>query len=238
MAAIFAHTCTERGSFRGWLRDGQTFEMSWPRTSVGIRWVIHSDDMSGRRMLWLGLGVVQFFIPWGRVREEYPVGDEPSWGFDLSREFGIVWHWRHTYKSWRWPFHTINLDHSYMTHDGWRTVPNYGVGNMPEHEEGNPFWNRPGACFEAHPYTYTLRSGEVQRRTASILHERWTRGRNILSRLGWPTQVEHVIDVHFDDEVGERTGSWKGGTIGCGYEMSPDEAPLDTLRRMERERKF
>ena len=49
---------------------------------------------------------------------------------------------------------------------------------------------------------------------------------------------EHSIGVSFDGEVGEETGSWKGGCVGCGYEMLPGEVPLDTLRRMERDRKF
>ena len=235
---IFAHTYAERGSWRGWLRDGQTLEIAWWRSGVGVGVKIHSGDSAAHRFLWLGLGFVQFFVPIGIVEDRWSFGDEPDWSFDLSREFGIVLHWGQWRKSWRWPFHMINLDHSYMTQAGWRTVPDYSIGNMPKSEEGNPFWNRPGASFDAHPYTYTLRSGEVQKRTATILHERWTRGRNILSRIGWPSQVEHVIDVHFDDEVGERTGSWKGGTIGCGYEMRPGETPLDTLRRMEAEREF
>lgn len=46
------------------------------------------------------------------------------------------------------------------------------------------------------------------------------------------------IDVHFSKEVGKRKGSWKGGTIGCGYELLKDEYPVDCLKRMERERKF
>lgn len=46
------------------------------------------------------------------------------------------------------------------------------------------------------------------------------------------------IDVDFDGEVGERTGSWKGGTVGCSYESRPGETPVQTLRRMERERRF
>jgi hypothetical protein len=50
--------------------------------------------------------------------------------------------------------------------------------------------------------------------------------------------VRTSIEVGFDDEVGERTGSWKGGTIGCGYDMLPDESAVQCLRRMERERKF
>lgn len=87
---------------------------------------------------------------------------------------------------------------------------------------------------ETHPYTYTLRSGEVQQRTATIKVETrlWTRP--WLPRK----RVSRYIDVHFNDEVGERSGSWKGGTIGCSHEMLPGESALDTLRRMELEEKF
>jgi hypothetical protein len=54
----------------------------------------------------------------------------------------------------------------------------------------------------------------------------------------WKKMVHTSIDVKFDGEVGERTGSWKGGTIGCSYEMLPHETPENTLRRMESEREF
>ena len=87
---------------------------------------------------------------------------------------------------------------------------------------------------ETHPYKYTLRSGEIQERTATIQVETrlWTRP--------WiPRKLfKRTIDVQFNDEVGERTGSWKGGVLGCGYDMLPNESPLQTLRRMERERVF
>jgi len=74
----------------------------------------------------------------------------------------------------------------------------------------------------------------VQERTAAIRVEygRWSRY--------WLPRVKESrwIDVQFNDEVGERTGSWNGGTIGCSYHMMPGETALATLRRMERERKF
>lgn len=57
----------------------------------------------------------------------------------------------------------------------------------------------------------------------------------------WTTlfaQKRTSIDIEFDKEVGERTGSWKGGTLGCGYNLLPNETPLECLRRMEKERKF
>lgn len=87
---------------------------------------------------------------------------------------------------------------------------------------------------ETHPYTYTLRSGEVQHRMATIKVYRrtWTRWWLPFKR------VSTSIDVEFSDEVGERSGSWKGGCIGCGYEMRPGETPLQALRRMELMRKF
>lgn len=51
-------------------------------------------------------------------------------------------------------------------------------------------------------------------------------------------RVQRSIDVHFSQECGSRKGSWKGGTIGCGYVMKPNETPLECLKRMELERKF
>lgn len=50
--------------------------------------------------------------------------------------------------------------------------------------------------------------------------------------------VRRTIDVHFSKECGKRKGSWKGGTLGCGYDLLPDEHPLDCLKRMEKEREF
>lgn len=86
----------------------------------------------------------------------------------------------------------------------------------------------------AYPYTYTLRSGEVQHRTATIKAER-----RLWARPWLPAErEERYIDVEFSGEVGERSGTWKGGTIGCGFDMLPGETPLDALRRMEATRKF
>lgn len=87
---------------------------------------------------------------------------------------------------------------------------------------------------ESHPYVYQLKSGELQHRTATIKVERrtWTRYWIPVKR------VSRYIDIEFSDEVGERSGSWKGGCIGCSYDMLPEETPVQTLRRMELDRKF
>ena len=233
---IFEHTCFEKESFRGWFKDGQSMEVSWPRTSIGLRVLLHDyDDGPGSCcLLWVGLGLIQFFIPLFIKGKEYGVGDEPSWGLDVSKEFGVVWYWGQSYNYWDWPFHTITLDRSFKNKKGGWT--NNSV--LMHYDEDGNYLRYPNAKTSTHDYTYHLQSGEVQHRKAAIITERSTRGRHILSKLGWPSRVDYIIDVEFDGEVGEETGSWKGGCIGCGYTMLDGETPLDTLERMERERKF
>lgn len=233
---IFEHTAREAGMWRGWFRGGQSLEITWPRTSVGLKITTfdNDDDRTARKTCWVGLGVVQAFIPMWTVPSDWPPMDGPQWGIDLSREFGIVWNWGQKRRSWNWPFHTTLVAWEYEAEGGsW-----INMDQRPELPKGADWDRRPGAKRETYPYRYVLRCGRVQERSATIIRERWTRGRHILSHLGWPSRVRHSIDVEFNGEVGEGEGSWKGGTIGCGYDMLPGETPLATLRRMERERKF
>lgn len=92
--------------------------------------------------------------------------------------------------------------------------------------------------YESHPYTYVLKNGEVQNRIATLRVEerewRW----HWFKWLPLTKHVNKTISVDFDGEVGERSGSWKGGTVGCSYTLKKGETPLQCLRRMEKERKF
>ena len=230
---IFEHTCLEPKLWRGWIKNGQSFEISWsPPGSVGFGVRFHACANGTEKFLWLGLGFVQFYIPIGISKTEWEFGDEPGWVFDFSREFGITLRWNHCYKNWSWPFHTILLNRYYEGKYGQWLDMDY------KFPEGTEWRKNPGAKKETHPYTYVLRSGEVQERKATIIKEKWIRGRHLLSKIGWPSRIEYTIDVEFDKEVGEKSGSWKGGCVGCGYTINEGETPLDTLRRMEKERIF
>lgn len=91
---------------------------------------------------------------------------------------------------------------------------------------------------ETYDYTYTRKNGEIQKRKAKVYVDRMTwRAR------WWPlvpvTKIRNCINVQFDEEVGEKVGTWKGGCVGCGYDFEyPNETPLECLRRMEAEREF
>lgn len=88
-------------------------------------------------------------------------------------------------------------------------------------------------------WTYNYRDmydGEIIPTTIYVDEREW--------RPKWLTwtnlfaKTRRSIDVHFSKECGERKGSWKGGTLQCGYTLLPGEKPLDCIKRMERERKM
>lgn len=105
---------------------------------------------------------------------------------------------------------------------------------------------------ETYPYTYILNSNyyeadrlgkafntanrQYRQATLKVSEREWRP--NWTRKIPIFRKISKSIDIEFDDEVGERTGSWKGGTIGCSYEMRKNETPEQCLRRMEIERRF
>lgn len=220
------HTHFEPGrrwNWRLWLYGMPLLELSSGGGPGLVYDIPHSEDEDGGHpKLHVDVWLLQAFItlPW---RHTFP--------FDVELAEGCM-------ASKRWGFHlhcSSELPYLFLYYGG----PDWGRGEGKKLIEMPWSW---GSCVrheiltdpETHPYTYTLTDGTVQHRQATIQAEEreW--------RRPWiPCQrVDRYIDVRFDGEVGERTGSWKGGTIGCGYTMNPGERPVDTLRRMERERVF
>lgn len=158
-----------------------------------------------------------------------------SWGASLV-DGSWHFHWAQHTKIWTLPWRDwMQTSHDVRRADGsWTAyVPDYGTfknGKLVKEEPD-------GRHVEVHPYRYVRRSGEVQERAATIYVERRVRKLRFLRWLPWGI-TRYAIDVQFSDEVGEETGSWKGGTIGCGYSLRPNETAHECLRRMERERRF
>lgn len=228
---IFKHTHKEPGLWRGWLKNGQAVEISWSKRGWDFGGGVHihsNDEDQGNRMIFLKFWRLTAIFPLGIIRREFVCGDEPQWSAYASSEFGLILHWGLRRKQFDWPWwpHTLRYEQK-MSDGSWQSVfTRLGDGTRPE-----PY-------SEIYPYTYHLNSGEIQHRTAKVSKRRHVLCRAAFKRLGWPTWVKESIDVEFSDEVGERSGSWKGGTIGCGYDLMPGETMEQSLRRMERDRKF
>jgi hypothetical protein len=177
-----------------------------------------------------------YYLPF-KARE--PRDMMETWGISVNKD-SLVLRWGHKYKlfwmPWDWGccvrHEVVNDKGELEKAKGY----SYTFGEKKKPEDGREIYED--------SYTYRLKSGEIQERTATYyvdeMEWRW-RIFHRLYKLGiklGPKKVMRCISVSFSGEVGERTGSWKGGTLGCGYEMLPGETAQECLRRMERERKF
>lgn len=245
---LFKHTSREKGMWRGWRKNGQSLEITWGRKcTIGIKVGYHSHGLGASRHLWLGLALAQVFFPIGIKSTGWPFGDEPSWGFYADRsdavltwgqkrkrlEFPWAWEWyRTSYQlydgSW---LHELRSDRSAVNKQS-KYADNFDHWRAIRRIRDEKSWR------QDFPYKYTLKNGTVQERTATVSVEQREWRRKMLLWTRFLSRKETSIDVRFDGEVGERSGSWKGGAIGCSYTMEPGETPHECLLRMERDRKF
>jgi hypothetical protein len=216
-------------------RDSIDFKWGYFAPRFGLELLIHRGfyfDSAYRISFCFGWGHFHIKLPFKTALEEYC--DWPSYGFTVHNS--SLWirigdHERNQQTrrmiSWDFPFASLVFDrHEVQRQDGsW-------VLYSPEWREGS---EPDGRHSEMHPYTYVLNNGEVQERMATIYKERRTWHRKWLP---FCTKVVTSISVEFNGEVGERSGSWKGGCTGCGYDIREGETMLECLRRMEIERKF
>ena len=223
---VFKHTSKEPGLWRGWLRNGQSVEISTTKRGWQFGGGIHihsNDEDRGDRMLFLKLWRLTAILPLGVVDHPWPPMDGPQWSTYASDEFGFTIHWGLRRWQWDWPWFLHTLAYQQQVSGGdWASVFD---------DAAKPY-------TETHPYSYLLRSGEVQHRTATVSKRRHILTYRAFKALGYPRWVRESIDVQFSDEVGERSGSWKGGCIGCGWDIQSGETMEDALRRMETVRKF
>lgn len=153
----------------------------------------------------------------------------------LAKWQDTCFHWGT--KSWRWymPWTYTWESTEHLSSDGKTIVSDSAKSKrdwMVYRQEVEEYQKTHSRVLD---YTYTLRNGTIQNRKATVSIERRT-----WKMRGWPWKkhVRTSIEVSFDQEVGEQSGSWKGGVIGTNHDMLPNETVEQALRRMESERKF
>lgn len=213
-------------------RDGaRDWRMRWGSLSIRSGWAaelcLFSEDRFSLHLhaFWLNLFVsLPFLSRWAWEPHEIM----ESWGASCT-DHTLHLHWgRHTKVIWLAWRQWVRVSDDVRRADGsW--VPY--VGSYERDKEPD------GRHLDTYPYRYLLRSGDVQERTATIYVERERRKLKLFRWLPF-ARTRYYINVTFSDEVGERSGSWKGGTVGCAYELRPNETPRECLRRMESDRRF
>ncbi|CAH2606189.1 conserved protein of unknown function (plasmid) [Rhodovastum atsumiense] len=214
--------------------DGRTIRFTWGEWTPGWGLVLRLRKWSAV----YGGGWSLFVQPgYGKLRVSLPlprreVKGEGAWGFQADLGGGNVhvqWGYGHPGKVYDLPWRAWRCErHDVLAVGGWVPCPEIFAGRM----------DNPLAATETHPYRYVTDSGEVQEVTATIAVEEREWRLSWLRWLPWVRRVSRTIEVSFSDGVGEQRGSWKGGTVGCSYEMQRGETPAECLRRMQRERRF
>lgn len=216
-------------------------------TLLGIFGLLISPFLS----FWFAMSMITIilFIPWGQCYLHIPYNtgidecDPPRYGFyfygegvKIPNNFVICKGKKTKFIELPWAYDWIRT--SRMLKDG--SWLHERKGDRKKGIEIN-WWSEEieSQLFqEKHPYMYKLKNGNQQLRIATIKVEerewrpKWFRWTNLFA------QVRRSIDIEFNDEVGDRAGSWKGGTIGCSYDMKSNESPYECLSRMESERIF
>lgn len=240
--------------FRFFERDSRgRFElrMSWVEVTGGwglaFGLMLFGDDNHFSLHIRFGWPNIYLRLPFLSRWSYEPAEMMDQWGFGFF-ERALHLHWGSRTKVIHLPWHYEWVRTSLLLKDGtWAHemarpkrpgFPNYPVVDRKGLACSGYFAIKELMWSEVYPYRYTLRSGKVQERTATVkVEEREWRWR-ALWWFPFFAKVSRTIAVDFNDEVGERSGSWKGGTVGCSYSLLPQEMPQEALRRMERERKF
>ena len=201
----------------------------------GFNLVYTTKGYDNKSHLHISLIWGQLFLFLSKNEKEYV-----SWEYDdISKKYGIsrygltpsiFIYYGKKYKIYNMPWIYEWIRTSVLLKDGtcWEHETK---GNRKEfwREDiyGDKIWK------EEHPYTYRLKNGKVQKVIATITVEEREWRRKWTSRIKLFPKIIKSINVKFSEEIGEETGSYKGGVIETGYNMLKDETPLQTLRRME-----
>jgi len=189
-----------------------------------------SDNDTGTVSICLGFPHIFINIPFKHV---------PTEKYDFEGgQYGFYWH-EHNFVVC-WGKHSKHFEMPYV-----ETFVSSFVHNNDETWFNDTKWddqlaNKSNVHTESYPYTYVLRDGTVQNRIATCTLRKHIRQVKFFKWLksSWFIKENIWVDVKFNDEIGEQSGSWKGGCTGCAFDMEPGRTVEWGLRKMERTRKF
>jgi len=88
-------------------------------------------------------------------------------------------------------------------------------------------------------YTYVLENGTIQKRKATVKVEEREWRRWFLLWFKWKAKISKYLSISFDSEVGERSGSYKGGVTGISCQFLNDKETVEEcFKRFEKTKKM
>lgn len=190
-----------------------------------------------------------FRMPWKSKR--FPYGDcvAPTWGIQIHDN--TLWimkggdgNLNGGNKWWTWdiPFFTkIHVRHDVMCNlanwDEPEDLRLVDASMLKRDSNGNYLPLEKNALVKKYTYDYLDKYDNTVVPCTFWVEEREWRPK----WLTWTKRfrlVKRYIEIVFHEEVGKGKEDWKGGCVGCSYDLLPGETPMECIKRMERERVF
>ena len=220
--------------------DWFEFCSGWKKLNFRVSPASYFDN---RAQISFSFGWGQFYISIPFIKSKYDECDPPQYGFYFYSVNNFwpttfVWCWGKKTKHFDFPWYydwvrtSRLLNDNTWVHDTYSNRKKGKYFDLYKKEIQENLW-----C-ETYSYMYKLKNGEIQIRNAKITIEerewrpKWFKWTKLFRK------VNKSIDIEFDREVGERSGTWKGGVLGCSWTMLPNETAFQCLKRMERDRKM
>ena len=192
----------------------------------------------------INIGLICWFsvfkLPWKSKRYPDSDCDSPKWGIQIIDNLIRIYmggagnmDGGSKSKSWEFPF--IAFEHYQHLVECKDNNGNTQFVDSRELEEKGKFY-RDNERINKRYYDFVdPYDGTVVKATYNVETREWRR-----KWMSWTSLFNiknKYIEVEFDGEVGRGKGSWKGGTIGCSYNMLPNETPEECIKRMEKDKK-
>ena len=124
----------------------------------------------------------------------------------------------------QWRFHR----QSWYSPDGRLIRTDYEKDKIPYDAQYEYEQSMPKSTFEFRDYDSEIITAE-----ARIKEREWRFGQGWFKWLSFFKKplIRKELDLRFSSQVGPEKGSWKGGCLGHGIEMLPNETPEQAFRR-------
>lgn len=234
------------------------FTFAWSDHYRTIAISVQSGDEDERKAYFrFSLGRMSFLaaLPTWLIRPERKRVEAKYWSAADIERMGRDWYWEAIPREYGFSIVDghLNVKYGRATCDSsteqswgcflpwtqWRHVRHSLYGLDGEHIWTEPKaakWDAYHAAKEACPsVAFEFADFDDERLMAKTLIEEreWLFGTGWCKWLSWfvPVKIRRSLDIEFSNETGPEKGSWKGGTIGTGIDMLPDELHEAAFRR-------
>ena len=231
--------------------DGREWYVGWKDKNFGIYYnVCGYEEGNGELHISMFGWHSVFKFPWKSRRFPYGDCDAPQYGImihdntfwfhyggDGNLDGGSkYWSWDLPFFTWELTRHDIECDFG-DSEDG-EILQMCAEKSLKRHDDnGNYVPLYKNEFVKKYKYNYTDKyDGTVVPCIFWVEEMEWRR-----KWFKWSdkfSKVRRSIRIEFQGEVGKGKEDWKGGCTGCGYDLLPDETPMECIKRMEREREF